>query len=235
MSFAPSQISVVLGPNGAGKSTLMSILATLSRPTDGTADWGDARLVPGAPARQRIGYVGHDPGLYGDLTAHENLRFFANLFGLKEEARPEYLDDHLRAVGLKHVLTDRRDAPVKTFSRGMQQRLALARALLHKPELLLFDEPASALDPAGARWLAEQLEGQRRAGRVVVMITHDLDAAAPVTDHVVILRRGRVAFDTVFTKPPTASELRGLYMEHTQERRAQRTRKTRQENENAHG
>jgi heme exporter protein A len=187
--FEPGRIAAVLGPNGAGKSTLLGILSTLVAPSAGEVLWGDDRLGRGSPLRARIGYVGHEPGLYGDLTATENLTLFGGLHGVGDPAgRAAAL---LARVGLGDVAAD---APARTFSRGMLQRLALARALVHDPALLLFDEPAAALDPAGADWLASELAAERAAGRVVVLVTHDLNAAA-VADQVVILRRGRVVFD----------------------------------------
>ena len=107
------------------------------------------------------------------------------------------------------------DATARTFSRGMQQRLALARALLHGPSLLLFDEPGSALDPAGAAWLARELGTERAAGRIVVLVTHDLDAAGTITDHLIVLRRGRVAFDETRGSGFDAAAVRAIYEERT--------------------
>ena len=209
-TFAAGQVSAVLGPNGAGKTTLLGILSTLVPPSTGTVRWGDVTLSRVTEARARIGYVGHDPGLYGDLTARENLTLFAELYGLAgAAARAEAM---LARVGLADVAVD---APARTFSRGMSQRLALARALLHEPELLLFDEPSAALDPAGAAWLQTELRAERDAGRVVVLVTHDLDAAAAVAEHVVVLRRGRVAHDESRPGGFGAEALRAIYAERT--------------------
>jgi heme exporter protein A len=210
LAFAPGRVAAVLGPNGAGKSTLLGILSTLVQPTTGTVRWGDERLTRGTPLRSRIGYVGHEPGLYGELSARENLLLFAGLYGVPEAAaRVEAL---LARVGLGDV---RRDATARTFSRGMQQRLSLARALLPEPDLLLFDEPGSALDPTGAAWLTSVIERERAAGRLVILVTHDLDAAAAVAQQVVIMRRGRVAHDETRAQPFPAAELRALYQEST--------------------
>ena len=118
----------------------------------------------------------------------------------------------LDRVGLAEA---RPDAPARTFSRGMQQRLSLARALLSEPDLLLFDEPGSALDPAGAAWLATVVAAERDAGRIVILVTHDLEAAAAVTEHVIILRRGRVALDQSRPQRFRPEELRALYAERT--------------------
>jgi heme exporter protein A len=213
-TFAPGQVSAVLGPNGAGKTTLLGILSTLVPPTTGRVVWnarsGSVAMDRVSAARARIGYVGHDPGLYGDLTARENLALFAELYGVpRPAARAAAM---LARVGLADVASD---APARTFSRGMSQRLALARALLHEPELLLFDEPSAALDPAGAAWLQTELAAERDAGRVVVLVTHDLDAAAAVAEHVVVLRRGRVAHDETRKGGFGAEGLRALYAERT--------------------
>jgi ABC-type multidrug transport system ATPase subunit len=205
-AFEPGRVAALLGPNGAGKSTLLGILSTLVAPSSGEVRWGNDRLGHGSPLRARIGYVGHDPGLYGDLTALQNLTLFAALYGIDDgRRRSEAL---LTRVGLGDVPPD---APARTFSRGMMQRLALARALTHDPALLLFDEPASALDPAGADWLTRELAAERAAGRVVVLVTHDLDAAAAAADQVVILRRGRVVFDETAAGGFGAATLRAAY------------------------
>jgi heme exporter protein A len=210
LTFLPAQVAAVLGPNGAGKSTMLGILSTLVPPTSGAVSWGEDRLSRSSSLRSRIGYVGHEPGVYGDLSAGENLRLFATLHGYRDaDARAREL---LARVGLAEV---RPDAPARTFSRGMQQRLSLARALLAEPQLLLFDEPSSALDPAGAAWLATVITAERDAGRIVIFVTHDLDAAAAVTEHVIILRRGRVAFDQRRTQRFAPPEMRALYAEHT--------------------
>ena len=210
LSFLPAQVAAVLGPNGAGKSTMLGILSTLVPPSNGVVRWGDDRLGRSSPLRSRIGYVGHEPGVYGDLSARENLRLFAALHGYADaDVRARGLLDR---VGLAEV---RPDAPARTFSRGMQQRLSLARALLSEPQLLLFDEPSSALDPAGAAWLATVITAERDAGRIVVLVTHDLEAAAAVTEHVIILRRGRVVYDQSHADRFPPDRLRALYAEHT--------------------
>jgi heme ABC exporter ATP-binding subunit CcmA len=211
-TFAPGCVGAVLGPNGAGKSTLLGILSTLVAPTEGQVRWGGEPLGRSSPARRRIGYVGHDPGLYGDLSARENLTLFAELYGIGRAAARDRAAAMLSRVGLAEAPGD---APVRTFSRGMQQRLALARALLHEPALLLFDEPSSALDPAGAAWLEAELGAERAAGRIVVLVTHDLDAAAAVAEHVVVLRRGRVVFDDRRPGGFGAEALRAVYQERT--------------------
>ncbi len=209
--FPAGRISVVLGPNGAGKSTLMGILSTLVAPTTGTVTWQGQPLAPGTPLRAQIGYVGHEPGLYPDLGARENLVLFASLYGM--QLVPDRLAASLKAVGLDDALEGRLELPVRAFSRGMQQRLALARALLHDPSLLLFDEPSAALDPTGAAWLVQHLQQARDAGRTVVVITHDLGLAAKLGDRILLLRRGRVAIDRTLQMPMPETALRTLYEE----------------------
>ena len=210
LAFFPARVAAVLGPNGAGKSTLLSLLSTLSQPSQGRISLGDETLSRHSPLRAHIGYVGHEPGVYGDLSARQNLRLFASLYGLAASAERR-IEDMLARVGLDGV---RREAAVRTFSRGMLQRLALARALLHQPEILLFDEPGAALDPAGAAWLAGELQREREAGRLVVLVTHDLAAAAAIATHVVVLRRGRVVCDETRTSF-SATEVRAIYEEAT--------------------
>jgi len=209
LAFLPGQVATVLGPNGAGKSTLLGLLSTLSQPSQGRLMLGDKDLSRHSPVRATIGYVGHEPGVYGDLSARQNLRLFASLYGI--ESAETRIDEMLARVGLEGV---RREAAARTFSRGMLQRLSLARALLHQPEILLFDEPGSALDPAGATWLAGELQREREAGRLVVLVTHDLAAAAAVATHLVILRRGRIARDET-RAGFSAEEVRTLYEEAT--------------------
>ena len=208
LQFESGEVAAVLGPNGAGKSTLLAILSTLVRPTTGELAFGDQLLSRHSAIRTAIGYVGHEPGIYGDLTARQNLELFAALYGVPADR----VEPMLTRVGLADV---RRDAMARTFSRGMQQRLALARALLPEPQILLFDEPSSALDPAGAAWLAEEIARERAAGRLVVLVTHDLDAAASVATHLAILRRGRLVLDERRPEGFLPATVRSLYEERT--------------------
>jgi ABC-type multidrug transport system ATPase subunit len=206
LTFAPAQVSAVVGPNGAGKTTLLGILSTLARPSSGHVQLGDQPLDP--RARHLIGYVGHEPGVYPDLSARQNLRLFAALYRLP--AAEERIATMLERVGLGEV---RAELPARAYSRGMLQRLALARALLHEPEILLFDEPSSALDPAGARWLEGELLRERQAGRLVILVTHDLAAAAAVGNRLVVLHRGRVALERSQPEGFDAAAVRALYAE----------------------
>jgi heme exporter protein A len=211
MELVPGRVAAVLGPNGAGKTTLLGILSTLVRPTSGELLLGDEPL--GRHARHSIGYVGHEPGVYPDLSARQNLRLFASLYGLA--AADERIATMLERVDLAGV---RDDLPARAYSRGMLQRLALARALLHEPEILLFDEPSSALDPTGARWLEGELRREREAGRLVILVTHDLEAAAAVASHIVVLRRGRMALERTKADGFDGAEVRALYEEALRDR-----------------
>ena len=175
----------IFGPNGAGKTTLLRMLALLSRPTRGELSLlGVDALEEPDSLRSRIGLISHKPMLYGDLTARENLRFFASLYGDVDEAR---IDELLRLVELDHRCND----CARTFSRGMQQRLSIARALGNDPELVLLDEPYSGLDPHAAE-LFDELIGRVRDGRTFVMVSHDLEKGFAMCSHALILARGRV-------------------------------------------
>ncbi|HEV7884893.1 MAG TPA: ABC transporter ATP-binding protein, partial [Solirubrobacteraceae bacterium] len=188
----------VVGPNGAGKTTLLRVLATLLRPHAGTARILDADLPGDAwKVRGRVGYLGHEPLLYRDLTARENLAFSAQLYGVAAER----VDEVLAAVALER----RADEPVRNLSRGMVQRVATARAVLHDPPVLLLDEPRANLDPAAAT-LLEPLIG-RASGRTRVLVTHDVEGGLAESDVVLGLKRGRAAI----VGTATVDELRGLY------------------------
>lgn len=178
----------LLGPNGAGKSTLLAMLATLLRPTSGSIAYGRLEAAAhGSALRGRIGVLGHDLFLYPELTARENLAFFAGLYGRGDAARAA-------AAALERAgLADRADDPVSSFSRGMRQRVALERALIHEPRLVLLDEPFTGLDEASASALLERLRRLRDGGAIVVLATHDLDLADGLLDAAVFLKDGRMA------------------------------------------
>jgi ABC-type multidrug transport system ATPase subunit len=177
----------LLGPNGAGKSTLLSILATLITPSAGEVRYGvhHARQA-GAALRACLGLLAHDLHLYPELTARENLDFFARLYGLPDV--PGRVGRALEQAGLE----DRGDDLVTSFSRGMRQRLALERALLHEPRLLLLDEPFTGLDDTSAAALVARLRQLRADGRIIVVATHDLDVAEGLLDRAAVLRDGRL-------------------------------------------
>ena len=177
----------LLGPNGAGKSTMMAVLATLLRPTTGRVQYGaHAGAASGAALRGSIGLLGHDLFLYPELTARENLAFFAGLHGRRDASRAA------EAALAEAGLADRGDDPVSSFSRGMRQRVALERALIHCPRLVLLDEPFTGLDDASTAALVARLGALRDRGAIVILATHDLDVADGLLDHAVFLRDGRM-------------------------------------------
>jgi heme exporter protein A len=181
------EIVGLLGPNGAGKSTLLSIVATLLAPSAGEVRYGALTADrAGAGLRQRLGLLGHDLYLYPELTARENLEFFGRLYGLDDLARR--VD---RALD-RAFLRDRAGDLVSGFSRGMRQRLALERALLHEPRLLLLDEPFTGLDDASGQALVARLNGLKAGGHIVLVATHDLDLAEGLLDRAAVLRDGRL-------------------------------------------
>lgn len=175
----------LLGPNGAGKTTFLRILASLSRPSLGRVEVAGYQL-PGqaAAVRQRLGVVSHLPLLYGDLTAEENLRFYGRMYGVADLNDRIY--EVLELIGLRH----RRRDLVRTFSRGMQQRLAIGRAVLHRPDVMLFDEPHTGLDQDACAMLDNVLREIAARGRTVVMTSHDLARAADLASRFDILSRG---------------------------------------------
>jgi len=191
LTFAvqPGEVMGLVGPNGAGKTTLLRIISTLMRPSYGQALVAGCAL-PGqaSEARRRLGVISHHPLLYGDLTAEENLRFYARLYGL------EYFENHLTAMLQQVGLQARRRDLVRTFSRGMQQRLAIARAILHSPEVLLCDEPYTGLDQSASAVLDQVLRDVAAHGRTVLMTTHDLAHGVALANRVLILYRGKIAF-----------------------------------------
>ena len=192
----------MLGPNGAGKTTLLRVLAGLLRPHAGEVNVAGARLPAEAwKVRGRIGYLGHEPLLYRELTARENLRFHAKLHRLPRTR----VEELLAAVGMER----RGDEPVRDLSRGMVQRVAAARAVLHDPPLLLLDEPRAGLDPAAAR-LLEPLLGAE-SGRTRIVVTHDVEGALAECDAAIGLRAGRQALPATAARELELARVRELY------------------------
>ena len=184
-SVAPGEFVALLGPNGAGKTTFLRILASLSRPSLGSVRVSGYYL-PGQASgvRRRLGVVSHQPLLYGDLTAEENLKFYARMYGVT--AADERISEVLELVGL-HL---RRRDLVRTFSRGMQQRLAIGRAVLHDPDVMLFDEPHTGLDQDASLMLDGVLREVAARGRTVVMTSHDLARAGDLATRFDVISRG---------------------------------------------
>ena len=201
------EILGLLGPNGAGKSTLLAIVSTLAIASSGEVLYGGraARAI-GPALRSRIGVLSHDLHLYSELTALENLEFFGRLYGVAD----------VREVGIRALerarLADRASDTVSSFSRGMRQRLALERALLHEPRLLLLDEPFTGLDDHSTAALVDRLRALRASGCITLLATHDFDVAETILDRAVILQDGRVS--------GTETDVRGLRQRYQQRLRA---------------
>jgi heme exporter protein A len=190
LSVAEGEFLALFGPNGAGKTTLIRIVASLMRPTAGTVEVRGEELSKAATSlRRHIGLITHDPLLYGDLTPDENLRFFARMYELPDAA--SRIDAVLEQVGLA---LRRRDA-VRTFSRGMVQRLAIARAILHDPAIMLLDEPYTGLDLQAADMLRLVLQELAASNRTVILTTHNLEQGLEMCGRVAILNRGRLAWE----------------------------------------
>jgi len=181
------EVVALLGPNGAGKSTLLAVISTLIAPNGGEVRYGTytARSA-GARLRHRLGWLGHELQVYPELTARENLQFFARLMAVADE------DAAVAAALASSRLESRADDPVSGFSRGMRQRLALERALIHQPRLVLLDEPFTGLDGPSSDALAVRLRALARAGTVVLLATHDVDLADQVLDRAMVLQNGRL-------------------------------------------
>ncbi len=187
LRIAAGSTVALLGRNGAGKTTLLRIVAGLSKPSK-----GGVRIlgenVRDQDARRRIGILGHGISLYDELSATENLTLFARLYGLEEPVKKAH--EWLERTGLERV----RDGLVREFSRGMRQRLAVARAFLHEPDLLLFDEPFTALDDRAIAVLQSLLSEAHAQNRTIVMSTHQLREALEIATHVALIRKGQIAY-----------------------------------------
>jgi len=182
----------VFGPNGAGKTTLLRLLATLLRPSHGTLRLFDQSVGDGAEARRRIGFLSHQSFLYPDLTPLENLEFYAEMYRTDAQRAHQLLDD----VGL----TGWAHRPVRTLSRGLEQRAALARAVLHDPDLLLLDEPFTGLDTAAASTLMRMLREAQARGTTLLMTTHDMTRGFDLCERAVILTNGRLVWSGVLAE-----------------------------------
>ena len=192
----PGEVVAILGPNGAGKSTLLRILGCIARARSGSLALFGTDCHPGRPTRDvlgRIGFLGHEPMVYEDLTPQQNLELFARLYrGVLGDGTPESIArTSLERVGLLYA----RERSTRALSRGMLQRLAIARATQHEPPLLLLDEPFTALDESGIDLLSAILRARADGGAGIVMVTHDLARVSELATRVVVLVGGRVAYD----------------------------------------
>ena len=201
----PGEFVALLGPNGAGKTTFLRILASLSRPSMGQVQVAGYHLPDqAAQVRARLGVVSHLPLLYGDLTAEENLEFYARMYGILNY--PSRITEVLNMIGLE----PRRKDLVRTFSRGMQQRLAIGRAVLHNPDVMLFDEPYTGLDQDASSMLDDVLRSVAAEGRTVVMTSHDLARAEDLGTRFDVLSRG-VITASITREALSGSNLLTLY------------------------
>ncbi len=202
LSITAGENVALLGPNGAGKSTFLRTAATLLQPTRGSLSlFGLDVRTRGVAVRRRIGFLGHDSFLYPDLTPRENLEFYARMFRLS--APGPRITELLTDLGL----TGWANRPVRGLSRGLSQRCALARTLLHSPDLLLLDEPFTGLDVDAADALESRLQQASREGTTVMLATHDLERAERVCNRVIVLQRGRVAGDEAMSKDETLARV----------------------------
>lgn len=203
-SLDPGDFLLILGPNGAGKTTLLRILATLVAPTSGDAEIAGFSLKDNpTEIRKRVGFISHSHLLYRDLTTYENLKFYGEMYGVKNlDSR---IDELLDRVELNH----RRFDVVRGFSRGMFQRLSIARALLHEPDILFMDEPQTGLDPHAVDIL-EGLIGELAGQRTFIMVTHNLERSLELGTKAIILRNGQIVFSSEDTLVP--SELKATYL-----------------------
>jgi heme exporter protein A len=184
-SLAPGECLALFGPNGAGKTTLLRVLGGLLKPTSGSARISGIALPGGPLARSRVGLISHHTMLYEALTGRENVSFSARLYGIRD-ARAR-VEDALRRMSM----LERADASVRSLSRGMQQRVSIARAMVHSPQLVLADEPYSGLDESGARALTLVLQELRSAGTAIIVVTHNLIEGLALATHAAVMRRGR--------------------------------------------
>lgn len=190
-SLAPGECLALFGPNGAGKTTLLRVLAGLLKPTSGSARVSGVQLPGGPLARSRIGLISHHTMLYEALSPRENVAFSARLYGIRD-AEPR-VEDSLRRMSM----LERADAPIRTLSRGMQQRVSIARAMVHSPQLVLADEPYSGLDESGARALTALLRELRSAGTAIIIVTHNLVEGLSLATHAAVMQRGKfVRYDS---------------------------------------
>jgi len=186
LAFAEGSVTAILGDNGAGKSTLLQLLAGLTRPSEGeVVSFGESLAqFPSATVRRKMAVLQHLPGIYSDLSGRENLTFFTKLYG----RAPDGVAEQLAFVGLAEAA----DRAARTYSRGMVQRLALARVMLQGADLWLLDEPTTGLDARGVAMLADVIAKGKAEGKTIVAVTHDLPALGPSVDRVVRLAGGRL-------------------------------------------
>jgi heme exporter protein A len=196
-ALASGECLALFGPNGAGKTTLLRLLAGLLKPTSGTARISGMALPGGPLVRSRVGLISHHTMLYEALSARENVSFSARLYGIRDAKLR--VEDSLRRMSM----LERADAPIRSLSRGMQQRVSIARAMVHSPQLVLADEPYSGLDESGARALTSVLQELRSAGTAIIVVTHNLAEGLSLATHAAVMQRGKfVRYDKAGSVDP---------------------------------
>lgn len=184
MSVGSGDILALFGPNGAGKTTLLRMLGGLLKPTSGTASIGETQLPGGAQVRRNVGVISHHTMLYDALTARENVEFAARLYHIENvKERSESALDAMQML-------ERADAPVRSLSRGMKQRVSIARAMVHDPKVILADEPFTGLDIVGAKALAGLIRTLQASGATIVLVTHNISEGLELATHAAIMNRG---------------------------------------------
>jgi ABC-type multidrug transport system ATPase subunit len=213
LQLVAGQVTALLGENGAGKSTLLNILAGIIRPSRGSisCDGLPLEALDACELRRSLGVLSHEPRCYADLSPRENLRLFARLYEVAAgQELDELVNGWLGTVGLERATVA--DRAARGLSRGMLQRLALARTLMHRPQLLFLDEPYTGLDQGGAALLTRLLTAERKRGAIIVIVSHDFAAVAPLCDQALVLSRGRLAAQREFGISECSDEaLRLLY------------------------
>lgn len=203
MEVKPGDCFSIVGPNGAGKTTLLKVFACIHKVDEGNVYWNGRDVYKQlAQYKSQVGWISHHHFLYENFTPIENLRFYSELYGVKN--REETIKRWLKIVDL-YVF---KDIPVRTFSKGMKQRLSLARALLHEPSILLLDEPFTGLDQDGVQLLFHLLKQEREKQSTIMMVTHDFSHIEKISNKVVFLYKGTVATESVQTK---AEHIREIY------------------------
>ncbi len=186
LTLHAGECMALFGPNGAGKTTLMRVVAGLLRPTAGSVHVGGRSLRDDAAARSQVGLISHQSMLYRALTARENVEFAAKLYGVPDPKTAAML-----ALERMKIL-DRRETPVRALSRGLQQRVSIARAIVHDPRVVLLDEPYTGLDAAGGAALTEMLHLLRASGAALILVTHNVEEGLAVASHAVVMIAGRI-------------------------------------------
>ncbi|MCL7410666.1 MAG: heme ABC exporter ATP-binding protein CcmA [Methanosarcinaceae archaeon] len=208
LDIKKGEFITIFGPNGAGKTTLMRIMSTLVEPSAGSIsiDGFDVKDEP-VEIRKRIGSISHETYLYNELTAEENLRFFGRMYGMDKNHLDARVDELIEQVGLEYRSNDR----VGTFSRGMKQRLSIARALIHEPPILFLDEPYTGLDQHAASTFEHVLRGLDAQNTTKVMISHNIDRSLKMCDRVLILNNGNIVFDKFRHEVGSVDDFKNTY------------------------